>query len=115
MSPVDVVPGLNYALWYPRADVKRLAEYWQHGFDWRKQERKLNEMPQFQTTVSIDGFEEVSMHFVHQKSEAPGAIPLLFVHGCKISFFITIAIIGRVNEEYKGRGASLKSRNCCRC
>lgn len=66
--------------------MERLAEYWQNGFDWRKQERKLNEMPQFQTTVSIDGFEEVNMHFVHQKSVAPAAIPLLFVHGCEYCF-----------------------------
>lgn len=109
MSLLAVVLGLKHALQYSRADVKRLAGYWQNGFDWRKQERKLNEMPQFQTTVSIDGFQEVNMHFVHQKSEASGAIPLLFVHGCKISFCITMAIMGGIDKGHQGREASLKS------
>ena len=97
-----------------RADVKRLADYWRNGFDWRKQEQKLNEMPQFQTSVSIENFEEVDMHFVHQKSEAPGAIPLLFVHGCKIGFSDIATAVGGVDNIYKGRGASLRSRNSCR-
>ena len=66
-------------------DIKRLANHWRNGFDWRNQEAKLNELPQFKTKVMVDGFEEVDMHFVYQKSDIPGAIPLLFVHGCELS------------------------------
>lgn len=72
-------------------------------------------MPQFQTTVSIDGFEQVNMHFVHQKSEAPGAIPLLFVHGCKICLPTIMIVVRGVDYEHKGRGASSKLPNSCRC
>ena len=64
-------------------DIKRLVSHWKNKFDWRKHEAKLNELPQFKTKVMVDGFEEVDMHFVHQKSDTPGAIPLLFVHGCE--------------------------------
>lgn len=65
------------------SDVKRLAEYWKDGFDWRAREAKLNQIPQFTTKIFVDGFEELNIHFIHQKSSRPGSIPLLFVHGCK--------------------------------
>jgi hypothetical protein len=65
------------------SDVKRLAEYWKDGFDWRAYEAKLNQIPQFTTNISVDGYEELNIHFIHQKSSRPNSIPLLFVHGCK--------------------------------
>lgn len=67
----------------PRADLKRLANYWRNGFDWRAQEAKLNEIPQYETKVTVEGFGDLNIHFVHQKSRRPGSIPLLFCHGCK--------------------------------
>lgn len=66
----------------PLADVKRLATYWKENFDWRKQEAKLNELPNFKTAIQVDGFESLDIHFVYQKSNVDGAIPLLFSHGC---------------------------------
>ncbi|PQE33857.1 epoxide hydrolase protein [Rutstroemia sp. NJR-2017a WRK4] len=80
------------------SDVKRLAAYWKDGFDWKKQEAKLNELPHFKTVVEVDGFGELDMHFIHQKSKVPGAIPLLFVHGCC---------------EIQGQGAFWRLRICC--
>ena len=67
----------------PQSDIKRLANYWANGFDWRAQEAKINELPQFTTKVLIDGFGELEMHFVHKKSDRPRSIPLLFSHGCE--------------------------------
>lgn len=46
----------------------------------------MNSFPQFETQVTIDGFGPLDMHFLHQKSEVQGAIPLLFVHGWPGSF-----------------------------
>lgn len=80
-DPVEFADDWNYGS--PLNDVKRLAERWQNGFDWRKQEAKLNELPQFTTPIAPDGFGNLNIHFVHQKSTKPGSIPLLFVHGCK--------------------------------
>lgn len=70
----------------PLRDVKHLAAYWQDGFDWRKAETKLNELPQFTTDVDVDGFGTLKIHFVHMKSKIEGAIPLLFSHGWPGSF-----------------------------
>ena len=68
----------------PLADVKRLTAYWKDKYDWRKQEAKINQLPNFKTAIQVDGFESLDIHFVYQKSDVEGAIPLLFCHGCKI-------------------------------
>ena len=68
----------------PLADVKRLATYWKEEFDWGKQEAKLNELPNFKTAIQVEGFEPLDIHFVYQKSNVEGAIPLLFSHGCRL-------------------------------
>ena len=66
----------------PTNDIKRLVERWRSGFDWRAQEAKLNQTPQFTTKVAVDGFDELNIHLIHQKSTRKDAIPLLFIHGC---------------------------------
>lgn len=80
---VDFSDDWNYGV--PRSDIKRLAEYWRDGFDWRAQEEKLNQFPHFTTDVAVDGFGDLQIHFVHQKSSKPDSIPLLFCHGCEYS------------------------------
>lgn len=67
----------------PLADIKRLVKYWQESYDWRKQEAEINKLPSYRTKIQVDGFETLDIHFVYQKSEVEGAIPLLFVHGCE--------------------------------
>lgn len=81
----DFPPELDQAGWTygaPLSDITRLTKYWKDGFDWRKQEAELNKLPQFTTNITVDGFEELNVHFVHQRSPVEGAIPLLFIHGC---------------------------------
>jgi hypothetical protein len=70
----------------PVKDVKRLVEYWQNGFNWRKVEAELNQIPQYILPIEIEGFGPIDVHYVYQKSEMKDAIPLLFVHGWPGSF-----------------------------
>lgn len=68
----------------PLADMKRLTQYWIEEFDWRKEEFKINKLPNFMTSIEVDGFGLLDVHFVHHKSKVDNAIPLLFVHGCRL-------------------------------
>ena len=79
----DEVDESAWDLGAPLNDVKLLAQHWQHDFDWKAQEAKLNELPNFQAKVPVKGFGDVDVHFVHQWSSVENAIPLLFVHGCE--------------------------------
>ncbi|XWW98922.1 hypothetical protein V2A60_006926 [Cordyceps javanica] len=77
----------------PLSDVKRLVKRWGDGFDWRKQEATLNELPQFTTPIEVDGFGPLSIHFLHQRSNNANSIPLLFVHGWPGSFLEVVKIL----------------------
>ncbi|KAK5075417.1 hypothetical protein LTS08_001516 [Lithohypha guttulata] len=72
-------PAWDYGT--PEKDIKHFYQHWKDKFDWRDHEKKLNELPNFETTVDIDGHGGVDVHFLHFKNDAPNAIPLLFVHG----------------------------------
>lgn len=108
---VDFSDDWNYGV--PRSDIKRLAEYWKDGFDWRAQEEKLNQFPHFTTDVAVDGFGDLQIHFVHQKSSKSDSIPLLFCHGCEYSR-PTFAEAG-ANSFPQGQEAFSKSSKSFRC
>ncbi len=58
--------------------LRELLAYWADGFDWRAQERRLNEHDHFR--AEIDG---VRIHFVHIRR---GGIPLILTHGWPSTF-----------------------------
>ncbi|KAF2238210.1 alpha/beta-hydrolase [Viridothelium virens] len=82
----DELDDAGWSYGSPLSDVKRLVAHWRDNFDWRKAEARLNQLPQFKTKVSVDGFGELDIHFVHQRSDVDGAVPLLFCHGWPGSF-----------------------------
>jgi microsomal epoxide hydrolase len=75
------------------AYLKDLVAYWRTKYDWREQERRLNQLPQFKTT--IDG---VDIQFVHQRSRRSDAIPLVFIHGWPGSFWEVSKILGPLTD-----------------
>lgn len=70
------VAGAGWSYGTDLAYLRDLVGYWGTGFDWRAREAALNSFDQF--TTSIDG---QRVHFVHQRSAVPDALPLLLVHG----------------------------------
>jgi pimeloyl-ACP methyl ester carboxylesterase len=58
------------------ATMQALARYWATEYDWRKCEKKLQDLPHFIT--EIDGLD---IHFVHVRSQHADALPLLVCHG----------------------------------
>ncbi|KAI5200538.1 tartrate dehydrogenase [Aureobasidium subglaciale] len=84
LAVIDLPDELDDAGWDYGAslpEVKKLLKYWQNTYDWRKHEAELNELPNYNTGIRVDGFNELQIHFVHQKSEVKNAVPLLFCHG----------------------------------
>jgi pimeloyl-ACP methyl ester carboxylesterase len=72
----------------PASYARGLADRWANDFDWAAAQDRLNEFPQFTTT--IDG---QLYHFVHVRSAVPGATPLLIAHGYPSSFVEFIRMI----------------------
>ena len=75
------IPG---ASWDYGVDLKWLREMkdaWQTEFDWKDVEREMNAFDHY--TVHI---ESVKLHFIHQRSARPDAIPLILCNGWPSAF-----------------------------
>src|SRR5262249_9408961 len=59
----DELPGVGWSQGVPLGYLKDLAEYWRTDYDWRVWEAKLNEYPQFTTTIDSQ-----NVHFLHVRS-----------------------------------------------
>ena len=73
--------------------VRRLAEHWRTGYDWRAWEARLNAYPQFMT--EIDGQD---IHFLHVRSPEPDAFPLVLTHGWPGSIVEFLDLIGPLSD-----------------
>jgi epoxide hydrolase len=89
----DELPGVGWSRGVPLGYIQRLAEYWRNGYDWRRQEAKLNQFPQFTTT--IDG---QNIHFLHVRSPEPDALPLIIAHGYPGSIVEFMEIVGPLTD-----------------
>ena len=75
----DEIPG-SAGTWEYGTDLgylRELVAYWRDGFDWRAQEKAINEFPQFMAEVG-----DVDVHFLHVEGNgpdaaAPAAVPRL--------------------------------------
>jgi epoxide hydrolase len=91
-----VPPGWEYGV--PVGYVRGLVEHWRHHYDWRAWEARLNQLPQFTTT--IDG---QKVHFVHLRSPEPGALPLVLTHGWPNTFLEYVDLVGPLSDP-RGHG-----------
>tara|TARA_B110000444_G_C18840944_1_gene598916 strand:- start:1939 stop:3087 length:1149 start_codon:yes stop_codon:yes gene_type:complete len=56
--------------------MKDLCQYWIEDFDWRKQEKQINQFNNFKTKV-----DNIDVHFIHEKGSGPNPRPLIISHG----------------------------------
>jgi epoxide hydrolase len=72
----DELPGVGWDMGVPLDYLRGLTEYWATAYDWRSQEKALNEVTQFTTVI-----DDQNVHFFHLRSTEPNALPLLITHG----------------------------------
>jgi epoxide hydrolase len=87
------LPGPAWSRGVPLGYLRELAEYWRTDYEWREHEARLNELPQFTTT--IDG---ANVHFLHVRSAEPEALPLIMTHGWPGSIVEFLDIIGPLTD-----------------
>ena len=89
----DELAGVGWSRGVPLGYLQDLAGYWRDGYDWRGQEARLNQLPQF-TTV-IDG---QRIHFLHVRSPEPDALPLIVTHGYPGSVVEFLDLVGPLTD-----------------
>ncbi|WP_068920519.1 epoxide hydrolase family protein [Planobispora rosea] len=85
--------GQGWSRGVPTGYLQQLAAYWADGYDWRKHEARLNELPQF--TTDIDG---QTIHFAHIRSPEAGATPLMLIHGWPGSIAEFLDVVGPLSD-----------------
>jgi pimeloyl-ACP methyl ester carboxylesterase len=96
----EAAPGDDWTYGTPVGYLREMVEHWRSAFDWRAQEKRMNEFPQFLT--EIDG---QTVHFVHVRSAVEGATPIVLTHTYPGSFADFLDVIGPLTdpEAHGGR------------
>lgn len=94
----DELPGAGWSRGVPLGYLKELAGYWATGYDWHRQQDRLNEFPQYTTVIDAQ-----PVHLLHVPSAEPGAVPLLLGHGWPGSAVEFVDVIGPLVDP-RGHG-----------
>jgi pimeloyl-ACP methyl ester carboxylesterase len=78
----DEAQGTGWSYGTNLGYLKELVDYWQHTYDWRVQEAKLNQFAHFRADI-----DDQSIHFLHVRGKGPHPTPLLLIHGWPDSFY----------------------------
>ena len=89
----DELPEVGWDYGVPLQYVKGLTERWRSSYDWRSWESRLNQYPQFTTT--IDG---QNIHFLQVRSPNQDALPLMLTHGWPGSIVEFLDVIGPLSD-----------------
>ena len=103
-------PVRDWSQGVPLSYLQDLCGYWARRYDWRAAEARLNQIPQFTTT--IDGLD---IHFLHVRSPHPSAVPLVMTHGWPGSFLEFEQALGPLTDP-PAHGGDRPTRLtwCCR-
>ena len=97
----DEINGAGWSYGTNLAYLKELTDYWQHHFDWRKQETMLNQLHQAKTTIVGLG-----VHFIHEHGKGPKPLPIILSHGWPDSFFRMNKLIPLLTDPEANGGSA---------
>lgn len=70
------IPGATWNYGVDLEWLRGLRDEWLNNFSWKEIEEEMNRFQHFKALI-----ESVDVHFIHQTSERPDAIPLILLHG----------------------------------
>ena len=97
----DEIDGAGWEYGTPLGYLTELIAYWRDEYDWRAQEARLNAFDHFKTR--IDG---IDIHFIHQRSAEPDALPLIVTHGWPGSVAEFVEVIGPLTDPAAHGGSA---------
>lgn len=86
-------PVTDWSQGVPLTKLRELVDYWLRGYDWRRCERALARIPQFETEV--DG---LTLHFIHAQSRHSDALPVVMTHGWPGSIIEFMEIVAPLTD-----------------
>ncbi|KAI1626823.1 Alpha/Beta hydrolase protein [Exophiala viscosa] len=89
----DIVPGAGSDYGFTTEWATDLYHFWTDKYDWQDEQKHMNQWPHY--TTELEGN---NIHFIHQRSEAASAYPLLMVHGWPGSFYEFSRVINALSD-----------------
>ncbi len=80
-------------------ELRRLAEYWADGYDWRAHESAINALPS--RFADIDG---TTIHYLRFDAEREGALPLVLTNGWPSTFYELVELARRLSTPSRHGG-----------
>ncbi|KAF2963858.1 hypothetical protein GQX73_g9696 [Xylaria multiplex] len=84
--------------------LKDLREEWITSFNWEEEQASINKLHHF--TVNIEG---INVHFVHEISGEPNAIPIILLHGWPGTFLEIVPLIDLLALKSQLEGETAKT------
>lgn len=97
----DNIPGADWDMGTEPSYLQDLLQYWIESYDWRAQEAILNKTLNHYT-LHVN---TINLHFVHQRSPSPNAIPLILIHGWPGSILEFTELIPKLVNPGEGKQA----------
>lgn len=79
--------------------LRRLAEYWADGFDWRARERVLAALPSF-----VEEVDDTAVHYLRFDAETSGAQAIVLTNGWPSTFYELVPLAERLAEPSRFGG-----------
>jgi microsomal epoxide hydrolase len=97
----DQLEGAGWDYGTELSYARELVSYWRTKYDWRTHERSLNQFEHWKTNVR-----DLDLHFIHQRSKEPSALPLVITHGWPGSVYEFHKIIGPLTDPAAHGGSA---------
>ena len=89
----DIVPNAGSDYGFTTEWATDLYKFWTESYSWEEEQEHMNQWPHFTTEI-----EDINIHFIHQRSKAENAVPLLMVHGWPGSFYEFSRVINPLSD-----------------
>jgi hypothetical protein len=81
--PQELTTPVGWDYGTPCKDLEPLAKEWRHSYDWESARAEMNHWAHYKLTTQ----QGMKVHFIHEPSKQPNAIPLLLLHGWPSTFY----------------------------
>ena len=89
----DEVAGSGWEYGSNLTYMHELIDYWHDKFDWRAEEKAINQFTHFRTEIDGHG-----IHFIHMRGKGKDPMPIILLHGWPGSFLQMMKIIPLLSD-----------------
>jgi hypothetical protein len=98
--PNELEKDYGWSLGAPTWAVKPLVEEWADSFDWDEPRAEMSRWNHYR--MKVDG---LLIHYVHERSSHPDAIPIVLLHGWPSTFYEFHKLIDPLRDGLRGNQA----------